>query len=67
MIILPDFPNNLPTCVINITASNDQNRLNISIEDISVLQQPLVCENIYVNLATGNYRSVHLKFNQRFS
>ena len=56
IIILPLFPNNLPTCVINITASNDQNRLNIRIPDSITINHTLFCENAYVDLTTGNCR-----------
>ena len=58
MIILPHFLNNLTTCVINISASNDQNRLNITIGNSSVLNRSLVCENICVDLSRGNRRKV---------
>ena len=54
VILLPQFPNNLTICVINISASNEQNRLNITIEDSSALEQTLFCESIYVQLTTGN-------------
>ena len=56
MIMLPHFLNNLIMCVINISASNDQNRLNITIGNSSVLNQSLVCENICVDLSRGNRR-----------